>query len=71
MRWFWSFLSSYLRADVKPSRDRLLEELRWEAMRRLNEVERIIFSTRIPEEEKLPLLRKRFSQAGDLSSPDE
>lgn len=62
MRWFWSFLYPYIQANVKLSREYLLEALRREAVRRLDEVEYIIFSKQIPEEEKLPMLRESFSE---------
>lgn len=71
MRWFWSFLYPYLKMNIKLPREYLLNALRREAMRRLDEVEYVLFSTQIPEEEKLPLLRKSFSKDWDKCQLNE
>lgn len=65
MRWFWRFIAQYLRATVTVelvgiTEDTLRETLHSEAMERLKEVEGILFSEEIPDEEKLSVLQSRF-----------
>lgn len=63
--WFWQRVTQHLRASltvelVGITEDALVQALRSEAMRRLGEVEGILFSEEIGDKEKLSTLQACF-----------
>lgn len=65
MNWFWKRMAQYLRAGLTIELVGITEEalcgvLHSEAMERLHQVEGILFSEEIADEEKLPALQELF-----------